>query len=444
MSAHVVPQKIGSFPFYAMTFDKSGQPHSNLPTLPPDITDVVIASHGWNNDAGEAQALYDELFGNISMTAQNLTSFPHNKVAVIGVFWPSKKFNFANADQAKIPGAPGPAAAIGGPAPGSAKVAVALADLRNAFADESHKQQLVEDVAQLAAARNNEPVGTKLVNTLRKLLEEPDSNLLGTDAAVLFKSPTQPLALYEAAKQGIVLQGGGNGTGLQSPAAGVGGLLGNVDDAFENLLNVTSYYQMKNRAGKVGANGVAKLIDDLAALPATTRIHLVGHSFGGRLVAAAAKAATATGKLHSMTLLQAAFSHNGFSAGGAVGNVEVPEGYFRSVIAENRITGPILITYSRHDHAVGKAYAIASRLSNESAAGLGGGDDPYGGMGANGAQRLGATAVSDQVNALAARLTPYQWEMGKVHNLNSDQYISDHGAVRGEQVAWAIATAMAR
>lgn len=67
------------------------------------------------------------------------------------------------------------------------------------------------------------------------------------------------------------------------------------------------------------------LSDDVA------RIHLGGHSFGARLVTAAA-ANAATNKLHRMSLLQAAFSHNGFS--------KAMNGFFRSVVDKARISGP--------------------------------------------------------------------------------------------------------
>ena len=41
------------------------------------------------------------------------------------------------------------------------------------------------------------------------------------------------------------------------------------------------------------------------------RVHLVGHSFGGRLMTAAT--AAAEGKISNLTLLEGAFSHNALS-----------------------------------------------------------------------------------------------------------------------------------
>ena len=95
-----------------------------------------------------------------------------------------------------------------------------------------------------------------------------------------------------------------------------------------NVLNFTTYYEMKARAGNVGKNGVAKLIDKLA--PQVQRIHLIGHSFGGRVVTATA-ASSSTDKIKSMSLLQTAFSHNGFS--------KSMKGFFRSVVDQKRVTG---------------------------------------------------------------------------------------------------------
>ena len=69
------------------------------------------------------------------------------------------------------------------------------------------------------------------------------------------------------------------------------------------------------------------------ALPAGKRLHLVGHSFGARLVTAAANALPAHPpfELFSLTLLQGAFSHNGLSA--------YASGAFANVLG--RPTGPI-------------------------------------------------------------------------------------------------------
>ncbi len=94
-------------------------------------------------------------------------------------------------------------------------------------------------------------------------------------------------------------------------AAGFEDMVDSFKAAALRALNYTSYFEMKRRAGEVGQNGVAPMVNEIAKTPTLNRIHLIGHSFGGRLVASAAAYAN-TKKLKSMTLLQAAFSHNGF------------------------------------------------------------------------------------------------------------------------------------
>lgn len=444
MPDHETTATIGGFPFHAITFDKDGKPDGDFPTLDAAITEVVIVSHGWNNSPDEAQRFYDELFEQMKTAASDLPAFPKKKLAVIGVFWPSKRFNFAddNGQQG------GPAASVGGASPsGATGVDQAIADLRDAFADESQKKRdVVRQIVDLAAQRNTAAVGTELVSKLRLLLDDQDTTLSGTDAAALFVAPTMPQVLYKAAQQQIVLPTGAAG-GTASPAAGIGSLFSGIDNAFENLLNVTSYYQMKKRAATVGATGVAPLIDALAASATVQRIHLVGHSFGGRLVSAAAMAsktaAAPEGKLRSMSLLQAAFSHNGFAPAGQLAGDNIPEGYFRSVLTQQRVKGPLLVTHTHADRAVGKAYAIASRISRQSASGLGGPNDPYGGIGSNGAIRVAAGEASTKLTALQAYGSSYAWEHGKLHNLKSDGLIKNHGDVENKHVAWAIASAIA-
>ena len=199
---------------------------------------------------------------------------------------------------------------------------------------------------------------------------------------------------------------------------------------------------MKARAGAVG-KGVGAVMD---ALPASIeRIHLVGHSFGGRLVSAAAMAST-TDKIRSMTLLQAAFSHNGFSANFDESPTPNP-GFFRSVIDQGRVKGPILITHTQNDIAVGILYPAASRLSGTVASAFGDKDDQYGGIGRNGAQKMKPGEVNENVSKLLSVNGNYDWQAGTIHNLEGSDFIRDpkggdaHGFVTGKEIAWAIGSA---
>jgi predicted alpha/beta hydrolase len=193
---------------------------------------------------------------------------------------------------------------------------------------------------------------------------------------------------------------------------------------------------MKNRAGTVGGNGVAALLERIHQRRPDMGIHLAGHSFGGRLVSAAAAARQTTPvRFGSMTLMQAAFSHYGFSRNWKDGK----DGAFRAVLADHRVTGPVLVTHTGNDKAVGIAYALASRVAGQVAAQLGDRDDIYGGIGRNGALRT--------PEALDARLLDvgggYELEPGRLHNLLADRFVGSHSDILGSQVSYAILSAVA-
>jgi hypothetical protein len=106
-------------------------------------------------------------------------------------------------------------------------------------------------------------------------------------------------------------------------------------------------------------------------------------------------------------------------------------------VDDKRITGPIIITHTKNDKAVGIAYPLASRIAGQNAAALGDQDDPYGGMGRNGAQH---TKEADDRFTLGLPGTPYAFGKGKIHNISSD-LIQDHSDVRRIEVAYAILSA---
>jgi hypothetical protein len=224
------------------------------------------------------------------------------------------------------------------------------------------------------------------------------------------------------------------GVGVVKPAtggaAGIFGFLSGIKAAAMNVLNFTTYYEMKSRAGKVGANGVAPFIDSLPAH--VKRIHLVGHSFGGRVVTSAAANST-TDRIASMSLLQTAFSHNGFS--------KEKKGFFRTVVDKKRVNGPIIVTHSVKDKAVGIAYPIASRLNGDTTSGLGDKNDNFGGLGRNGAQHMGAGEVNE--GKLLAAGGAYQFRPGVIFNLEANDLIPGHSDITGREVAHAVRSAMA-
>ena len=226
-------------------------------------------------------------------------------------------------------------------------------------------------------------------------------------------------------------------------AAGFRDVLGGIKSGFLHLLNYATYYMMKARAGDVGVKGVAPLIVELRGSRGDIRIHLIGHSFGCRVVASAVNALPDDEKYRPDTvlLLQGAFSHNGFALKG-----EADRGAFRNVIEKKKVRGPIVITHTRNDKAVGVAYPIASRINGVTAAALGDANDIFGGLGSNGTQTKDTTPEGVAGTLLPVG-QPYPFANGVASstpcNLKADEFIKGHSDIQKPEVAYALTVAMA-
>ncbi|HSS77667.1 MAG TPA: hypothetical protein VLV54_13095, partial [Thermoanaerobaculia bacterium] len=236
---------------------------------------------------------------------------------------------------------------------------------------------------------------------------------------------------------------GGGAAGFSSAGGAAGsaasfGLLSGIKGAAFKLLNLITYYQMKERAGTVGRSGLNSVLQKIRARRPNLRLHLIGHSFGGRLVSAAALGPDGLPqpvKLTTLSLLQAAFSHYGFAQNYDPGK----DGFFRKVVSESRVAGPVVITCTLNDKAVGTAYPLASQIAGQVAAAFGDKNNRFGGLGANGAQKT--------PEAVDGKLLPaggtYHFASGKLYNLNADAFIKNHSDIAKNEVAHAILTAMA-
>jgi pimeloyl-ACP methyl ester carboxylesterase len=188
---------------------------------------------------------------------------------------------------------------------------------------------------------------------------------------------------------------------------------------------------MKNRAGKVGATLGPVLA---AQVIGRTRLHLAGHSFGARLATAAVDTMPAEA-VASLSLLQAAFSHYGFAKDWEPGQ----DGAYRPVLTGRKVAGPTIVTHTRRDRAVGIAYAVASRVAGQVAAGIGEAGSRFGGLGSNGAQ----STPEVEHGRLLDPGTPYRFAPRRVHNLLADDFVTGHSDVTNRPVAHALLGAVA-
>ena len=441
---------IAGIPYTEAQFDKDGGlENENQVSVPAGVTDLFIMSHGWITNADGARELYRKFFESFVAVAQP-NDFQGRTFAIVGVIWPSKKFDELVAVSGLAGGAQGSASLSQADKASHQELEAKLDQMQKFFTEPAHQRTMDEAKALLPDLEDKASARKEFVDKIRSLLdvttadkEDASETFFKDDGEELMKN----LKIAEDDLDDEVLGKGGSaslplGVGTARAAgggaAGLGAFLSGFKAAAMNLLNYTTYFEMKARAGNVGKKGVAKLVDKLGSQ--VQHIHLIGHSFGGRVVTATA-ANSSTDKIKSMSLLQAAFSHNGFS--------KSMNGFFRSVVDQKRIKGPIIVTHTKNDKAVGLAYPLASRISGDTAAAFGDANDKFGGLGRNGAQKMEPGEVVQGVDRLLAVGGSYSWQSGRFHNLESSKYILDpsggdaHFFVTGKEVAWAISRAMA-
>jgi hypothetical protein len=429
--------KVAGFPYFELQFDKGGKVFDQnalreVVTFVGEgaVSDLFVLAHGWNNDMADARALYRELLARLrEVIDAGKPPIGARKFAVLALLWPSKRF----ADEELIPSG---AASVGSPVT-AAVVKRQLARLTGVFDNPKadallgKAAELVPELEASAAAR------AKFADLVRSL---PRNKAGASDDASdrFFKLAGGELMdrLAKPASAAPPPRRRGGAAGLRPGAGGgassVGNFFSGVLSGARNLLNFTTYYQMKERAGLVGSTGANEALRKIRAAAPDLKVHLIGHSFGGRLVTALALGSEGkpAQRFDSMTLLQAAFSHNGFADKFDGSH----DGFFRRVVSEQRVSGPVLITCTANDRAVGLAYPLASLIAGQNASAIGDANDPFGGIGRNGAQHTPEAST----RKLGAVGTAYSFEGRKLYNLTADAVIMDHSDIRKAEVAYAI------
>ncbi|WP_028936967.1 hypothetical protein [Pseudonocardia spinosispora] len=404
---------LSGFPYAEVQFDSGGGVLGGTDAVralagQADVTDLWVFGHGWNNDADGARQLYGALAASLRAVFDSgaVPALAGRRPAIAGTIWPSKQF-------ADLVASGSHTAAVVAPESDGARVLAGVQRMRAVFPGPQAQRTLDRASALVPKLPNQEPARAEFAESLRSLVSPA--------AASPDDASTEMFAV-----SGDILM-----SRLARPPAPAPARAGGAWDAATNLLNYLTFYEMKARAGTVGTLGLAPLLSELTR--PGLRLHLVGHSFGARLVTAAAGALTGDKAVSTLSLLQGAFSQYGFADNWGTGR----PGYFRPVIDRHRVTGPMLITYTVNDVLLGIAYALASRVAGDFNADLvapGGATDLYGALGHNGALNT--------PEAVPATLLPvggaYSWRPGAPHNLLSDQFISGHSDVAGQQVAYAL------
>jgi hypothetical protein len=125
-------------------------------------------------------------------------------------------------------------------------------------------------------------------------------------------------------------------------------------------LRLATVWQMKDRAGVVGSYGVGPILRDLMAKAPRARFHLVGHSFGCKVVLSALCYDVPPRPVESALLIQPAISAYCFAAD--AGGTGQPGG-FREAL--KRVSGQILLTFSHQDSPLYRFFHLAVRRKSD-------------------------------------------------------------------------------
>lgn len=347
----------GVAPYWELTFDADGD--VDVPerdrllagARAGGVRDLIVFAHGWNDDRSGATRLYQRFFAPVPGLA------PAARIGYVGVIWPSMRF----CDE-PIPDFPRSTAA--GPVPGPALDKDTRRALLETFPG---RATVVDRLTRMLDQQPREAAALEEFGRLVRLLVEvvpPGPQAHFTADTVTEGVPEREPGILTRPAADVCAE-------FARAAAGAGQesfSLPNPWEGAKELLRQATYYTMKRRAGTIGERGLGPAVGRLAEAAPGLRVHLVGHSFGGRLVSFALRGLPAGVRtVKSLTLLQGAFSHYAFAARlpGDPRAGGVLQGQ------ENRVDGPLVCCTSRFDTALGTFYPLASRMADDDRSVLG-------------------------------------------------------------------------
>jgi hypothetical protein len=410
-------------PFYIVPFDKDGLCSGPLTAqglvdcaADGTITDVFLFSHGWNNDWAAAIRRYDDFIEGFSALRARYPVGRQFRPLLAGIFWPSTAL--------VAPWEHGPEFAGGAGRDHDAGAAEqAELDEVAAVVPEGQRARFY------ALAQRADGLGADEAAEFAALVAAAfagDDELRSASSV----APDEVLGVWRATPA-TAPRPVGDDFGFaadDAPDPQAAGRLRALDP--RSLIRLATVLRMKDRAGRVGARGVADLLSSVLAAT-SARVHLVGHSYGAKVVLSALVATPDARPVDSVLLLQPAVSYLCFTAD--VDGTGRPGGYRPAL---SRAGQPIMTTFSRNDVPLTKFFQWAARRASDlGEVQIAGVPSRYAALGG-----FGPGAVDGQTVQVLARLPaePYPAVPAgiRVVAVESSEFIKGHGDISNEATHW--------
>ena len=363
-------------------------------------SDVFVMAHGWNNSPAEARQTYGTMLSLMGAVADDHALRPEGfRPLAVGIIWPSKAWDSS--------------------------------DQESAVADED------EDALARAVYENFPPGRSSPLRYSADVLAMRD--FLSRDRL----SPAERARFFQLLRRYALPPATSEEESVFD--ADTGSEEAALEGAFSprDAFRVFTFWQMKKRAGVVGGLGVRRLLSDMQqACPDTTRFHLIGHSFGCKLLLAAVADPDRPlpRPVQTLVLIQGALSFQAFAA--EVTGRHAAGGYAQALAAD-RVSGPIAVTYSRHDIPLTRFYPLGARAAGQRGE-LEAAPSVYSALGAVGA--AGVTGAPTQSGTIGAEGADYGFAGHGVWNLNGSNgtppAIAGHSDFKNRAIAWMIWSAV--
>jgi len=360
------------------------------------ITDVFFTSHGWKGDVPAAIDQYDRWIGAmVALEADRAYARqrrPGFNPLIIGLHWPS--LPWGNED---------------------------LADAVQDPPIEREVNAYAERIADTPTARDAIRSILQTASTTASSATLPDA--ARTAYSTLFRE--SKLAAGDVGAAPGADQDGFDPQAIleeNNAEQSDGGFFSSIRDRLLSPLRQASFWAMKHRAHVFGERGGHDLLGALqTAAPATTRFHLMGHSFGC-IVVSSTVAGGSTSKplprpVDSLLLVQGALSLWAYAPD--IPYAQGTPGYFHPIVQKRLVKGPIVTTRSKFDTAVGRYYPQGAKLKRQYVL-VDTTFPKYGGVGSFGIQ---GTAAQPQDLPIKPPTSAYGFKGGSIYNVEASRVI---------------------